>query len=73
MSICLLVGDCLMQGFSPPESAIVIRDSQPAGLSDQTDNVALLKPPRGYELVFQDQNEREEKRLSLWKPLPMPG
>lgn len=62
-----------MQGFSPPESAIVIQDSQPNGASDQTGNVALLRPPRGYELVFQDQNEREDKRLSLWKPIPLPG
>ncbi len=62
-----------MQGYNPPESAVVIQDSVSADNTDQKGNVPLLRPPRGYERVFQDEQSRNEKQLSIWKPVPMPG
>ncbi len=66
-------GDCLVQGYNPPESAVVIQDSVSADNTDQKGSVPLLRPPRGYERVFQDEQSRNEKQLSIWKPVPMPG
>ena len=65
-------GDCLVQGYNPPESAVVIQDSLPGDHADQK-AVPLLRPPRGYERVFQDEQSRNDKQLSIWKPVPMPG
>ncbi len=62
-----------MQGYNPPESAVVIQDSVSADNTDQKGSVPLLRPPRGYERVFQDEQSRNEKQLSIWKPVPMPG
>ena len=59
-------GDCLVQGYNPPESAS-------GDNTDQKDNLPLLGPPRGYERVFQDEQSRDEKQLTIWKPVPMPG
>ena len=66
-------GDCLVQGFNPPESAVVIQDSVPGDTADQKGGVPLLRPPRGYERIFQDEQSRNDKQLSIWKPVPMPG
>ena len=66
-------GDCLVQGYNPPESAVVIQDSVSGENSEQKGSVPLLRPPRGYERVFQDEQSRNEKQLSIWKPVPMPG
>lgn len=66
-------GDCLVQGFNPPENAVVIQDSVPGDATDQTGGIPLLRPPRGYERVFQDEQSRNDKQLSIWKPVPMPG
>ena len=66
-------GDCLVQGFSPPENAVVIQDSVPGDATDQRGGIPLLRPPRGYERVFQDEQSRNDKQLSIWKPVPMPG
>ena len=67
------VGDCLMQGYAPPESAVVFQYSQPGDSADQKGSIPLLRPPRGYERVFQDETSRQDKQLSIWKPVPMPG
>ena len=69
----MCVGDCLVQGFNPPESAIVIQDSVPGDTTDQKGGVPLLRPPHGYERIFQDEQSRNDKQLSIWKPVPMPG
>ncbi len=66
-------GDCLVSGYNPPENAVVIQDSLPGDNQDQKGSVPLLRPPRGYERVFQDEQSRNEKQLSIWKPVPMPG
>ena len=55
-----------MQGYNPPESAVVIQDSVSADNTDQKGNVPLLRPPRGYERVFQVEQSRNEKQLSIW-------
>lgn len=62
-----------MQGYNPPESAVVIQDSVAGEKTDQKGSVPLLRPPRGYERVFQDEQSRNEKQLSIWKPVPKPG
>lgn len=66
-------GDCLVQGFNPPENAVVIQDSVPGDATDQKGGIPLLRAPRGYERVFQDEQSRNDKQLSIWKPVPMPG
>ena len=66
-------GDCLVQGFNPPENAVVIQDSMPGDATDQKGGIPLLRPPRGYERVFHDEQSRNDKQLSIWKPVPMPG
>jgi len=73
LPVSYYAGDCLVQGYNPPESAVVIQDSVSADNTDQKGNVPLLRPPRGYERVFQDEQSRNEKQLSIWKPVPMPG
>jgi len=62
-----------VQGYNPPQSAVVIQDSVAGDNTDQKGNVPLLRPPRGYERIFQDEQSRDEKQLSIWKPVPMPG
>lgn len=66
-------GDCLVQGFNPPENAVVIQDSVPGDATDQKGGIPLLRAPRGYERVFQDEQSRNDRQLSIWKPVPMPG
>ena len=72
MTVCC-AGDCLVQGFNPPENAVVIQDSVAGDVTDQKGGIPLLRPPRGYERVFQDEQSRNDKQLSIWKPVPMPG
>lgn len=73
MFIICCAGDCLVLGFNPPENAVVIQDSVPGDATDQKGGIPLLRAPRGYERVFQDEQSRNDKQLSIWKPVPMPG
>lgn len=66
------MGDCLMRGFDPPASAVVVQESDSTqGLGQR--ELPLVKAPRAMELVWQDDSHREESRLCFWRPVPHPG
>lgn len=33
----------------------------------------LVRQPRGYELLWRDESDREDHCLSIWRPVPFPG
>ncbi|KFM29234.1 Vacuolar protein sorting-associated protein 13A [Auxenochlorella protothecoides] len=72
------LGDCLVRGLDPPQSACVVRDSGPgegpgaAGASGAR-QLPLLSDPQQLELVWQDTTSREDVRLTIWRPQPRLG
>ncbi|KAK9819963.1 hypothetical protein WJX72_004515 [[Myrmecia] bisecta] len=68
------LGDCLEPSYDPPLSVVVLRDVELLGdPADQAASIPLLRSPRGYEMVWTDEAMREDKALTLWKPVPHPG
>eukprot|EP00884_Botryococcus_braunii_P010315 jgi/Botrbrau1/19285/Bobra.0073s0028.1 len=68
------LGDCVDSGYDPPQSVLVLRDSDvggsPGGLGDFP---PLLKPPSAYKLIWRDESSRQDRALSIWSPVPYPG
>ncbi|KAL6781279.1 hypothetical protein ACKKBG_A10495 [Auxenochlorella protothecoides x Auxenochlorella symbiontica] len=72
------LGDCLVRGLDPPQSACVVRDSGPgegpgAAGAGGARQLPLLSDPQQLELVWQDTTSREDVRLTIWRPRPRLG
>lgn len=85
------LGDCLVCGFDPPVSTLVVLDATgswgtiTSGIgrdssiidgrsnSSKVETMPLFRPPRAFELVWNDGNPRVEFRASFWRPIPYPG
>lgn len=68
------LGDCIMKGFNPPASALVVLDTGVGGEGlGQAKGMPLVKAPRGYDLIWHDGNPKEEMRACFWRPIPHPG
>ncbi|KAL5230936.1 hypothetical protein ABZP36_029712 [Zizania latifolia] len=57
-------GDIALNGYEPPNSAVVLRDSS----AD-----AFLRAPEGYRLVGQIKKHRGTESVSFWYPQAPPG
>lgn len=71
MIIVINAGDCLQAGYDPPESVVVLLDSELAEMEHTT--TPSVRPPRGYELVWRDDSDRADRCLTIWRPIPFPG
>ncbi len=66
------LGDCVVRGFHPPSSCLVIREEYSGDVS-KTGKLPLIKAPRDYELIWSDGTQKEDARLCFWKPIPHEG
>jgi len=66
------LGDCVVRGFHPPPSCLVIREDY-SGDAGKGGGLPLIKSPRDYELVWYEGTQKEESCLSFWKPIPHEG
>ncbi|KAL4527774.1 hypothetical protein Ndes2437A_g02912 [Nannochloris sp. 'desiccata'] len=66
------LGDCVVRGFHPPSSCLVIREEY-SGDASKGGRLPLIKAPRDYELVWSDGTQKEDLRLCFWKPIPHEG
>ncbi|XP_047340944.1 uncharacterized protein LOC124944671 [Impatiens glandulifera] len=57
-------GDIAVQGYEPPNSCIVLHD---------TEGDELLKPPLDFQLVGQIKKRRRTESISFWLPQAPPG
>ena len=64
-------GDCLEAGYDPPQSVVVLLDSELAEMEHTS--VPSVRMPRGFELVWKDEGDRADRCLSIWRPVPFPG
>ena len=64
-------GDCLEAGYDPPQSVVVLLDSELA--EREHTSVPSVRMPRGFELVWKDEGDRADRCLSIWRPVPFPG
>ncbi|DBB13381.1 TPA: hypothetical protein ACH3X3_005114 [Trebouxia sp. C0006] len=74
-----VAGDCLVQGYKNPESAVYSRQ-RGWGQHITEGQCAPAETPKRNEQVFQDQQSRNKKQPPIWtpgtpirKPVPMPG
>jgi len=70
------LGDCIVKGFDPPASALVVLDSGAgisAGNERTQEKTPLVKAPRGFDLIWHDGNPKEELRACFWRLIPPPG
>lgn len=66
------LGDCVVRGFHPPSSCLVIREDY-SGDAGKGGGLPLIKSPRDYELVWSDGTLKEDSRLCFWMPIPHEG
>ncbi len=66
------LGDCVVRGFHPPTSCLIIREEYSGDVS-KTGKLPLIKGPLDYDLVWSDLTQKEESRLCFWKPIPHEG
>jgi hypothetical protein len=64
-------GDCAEVGYDPPQSIVVLLDSELAEMEHTS--TPLVRPPRGFELLWHDESDRADRCLSIWRPVPFPG
>lgn len=64
-------GDCLQPGYDPPQSVVVLLDSELAEMEHTA--TPSVRMPRGFELVWKDEGDRADRQLSIWRPVPFPG
>ena len=64
-------GDCLEAGYDPPQSVVVLLDSELAEMEHTS--MPSVRMPRGFELVWKDEGDRGDRCLSIWRPVPFPG
>ena len=67
----LLAGDCLEAGYDPPQSVVVLLDSELAEMEHTS--TPSVRMPRAFELVWKDEGDRADRCLSIWRPVPFPG
>ncbi len=67
LCITASTGDCWVRGMDPPASAVVLSEAGDHGTEP------LLRSPRAFQLVWQDEAVRDTQRLSIWKPVPPQG
>ncbi|KAK9908805.1 hypothetical protein WJX75_003140 [Coccomyxa subellipsoidea] len=65
------LGDCAEVGYDPPQSIVVLLDSELAEMEHTS--TPLVRPPRGFELLWHDESDRADRCLSIWRPVPFPG
>ena len=58
-------------GYDPPQSIVVLLDSELAEMEHTS--TPLVRPPRGFELLWHDESDRADRCLSIWRPVPFPG
>ena len=66
-----IAGDCLQPGYDPPQSVVVLLDSELAEMEHTA--TPSVRMPRGFELVWKDEGDRADRCLSIWRPVPFPG
>lgn len=68
------LGDCVVKGFHPPTSCLVIREEYSRDGGPQSKGaLPLVRAPLEYELMWSDATQREEVRLCFWRPVPHEG
>ncbi|XP_068635813.1 uncharacterized protein [Aristolochia californica] len=58
------LGDIAVQGYEPPNTSIVLHDSEDA---------TLLKPPADFQLMGKVKKQRGIESISFWLPVAPPG
>ena len=71
MMLAMGAGDCLEAGYDPPQSVVVLLDSELAEMEHTS--TPSVRMPRGFELVWKDEGDRADRCLSIWRPVPFPG
>lgn len=56
-------------GLNPPQSAIVIFDSN----ANDFRGGRLLTRPKGYSIIWQDTGGKKDRRLNIYRPIPETG
>ena len=68
-------GDCLVAGYDPPQSVVVLLDSELGAEGGDRERSAtpLVRPPHAYKLAWRDEADRPDRALALWRAQPPPG
>lgn len=66
---CAVQLACLASTVPPPPPAAA---GGPDGLGQSMEQ-PLVKPPRGFEPLWEDDTSYADVRLVVWRPIPYPG